>query len=157
MSGSAANVGSIPASLLASAQKAIKKPSSSLLRRLGEESREQIALIEWAGVTRVPGSSDSISKHLIYINNGGKRSALAGYVAQLMGEKKGASDLFLALPSGGFHGLFIELKAKTGKPSREQVDFLHDRMDKGYLAVLCHGWDSARSVITDYLSVGGVQ
>ena len=156
MNGSVENAGLKQAVSIAAAR-TLKRPSPSLLRKLGPEAQEQIALIEWAEAAKVPRSSDSISKHLIYINNGGKRSRMAGYIAKLMGEKPGASDLLLALPRGGMHGLFIELKAKRGKPSEDQTQFLHDRAEQGYMAVLCFGWDSARSVITDYLGLANEQ
>ena len=65
------------------------------------------------------------------------------------------ADLFLALSSRGFHGLWIEMKAtKGGKISQAQKDFLGDMASQGYMAVCCKGADSAIDAIKDYMRGG---
>jgi hypothetical protein len=63
----------------------------------------------------------------------------------------GASDLFLAFPSGKWHGLFIEMKSSRGKVSDEQSKFMKAVTDSGYAAYVCYGFDEAKIVIQDYL------
>lgn len=61
------------------------------------------------------------------------------------GVKGGVPDLFLAVPSGGKAGLFIELKIGDGKPSRAQLDVMSELRAAGYQ---CHViWDSVDQVI----------
>ena len=84
--------------------------------------------------------------------------------------KKNWPDIFLAVPKGPYHGLFIELKPLTrGKknPKREgaskgqryylkklagmRVEWEPGKFSKGYYAAECFGADAAIQCITDYL------
>lgn len=119
------------------------------------EDMEQCALMQWARITRHNGGV--IADWLIAIPNGGKRNASEAARMKKQGVKAGVSDLFLALPSKQFHGLWIEMKApKTntspaGKPTQVQLDWLYRMAAAGYAAQLCFGWHSAKDVITEYL------
>jgi hypothetical protein len=75
---------------------------------------------------------------------------------------RGWPDLFIAHPSKGFHGLFIELKAteiylKDGKTLRsnehlkEQNEVLWQLTRHGYKAVFGVGFDQTRKIIDEYL------
>ncbi|MGN6205965.1 VRR-NUC domain-containing protein [Humibacter sp.] len=77
----------------------------------------------------------------------------SGSRAKAEGRKKGVPDICLPVPRGAFHGLFIELKAKGGRPSPEQRQWLQALREQGYAAHLCVGWDDARQTITDYLAL----
>jgi hypothetical protein len=68
-----------------------------------------------------------------------------------MGVKKGVLDFHLALPCGGFHGLWVELKVGKGKLSPEQIDFINRKNSRGYLAVAVWGHDAAKEVLLTYL------
>ncbi|MFJ5346675.1 MULTISPECIES: VRR-NUC domain-containing protein [Pectobacterium] len=82
------------------------------------ELEEQAALIEWADKTVINGIK--IGDYLLHIPNEGKRGPKAARDAKRLGIKKGVPDLFLALPRGGYAGLWIEMKAKGGKLSAQQ-------------------------------------
>ena len=116
---------------------------------------EQCALMQWARITRHNGGM--IADWLIAIPNGGKRNASEAARMKKQGVKAGVSDLFLALPSKQFHGLWIEMKApKTnaspaGKPTQVQLDWLDRMAAAGYAAQLCFGWQAAKDAITEYL------
>jgi hypothetical protein len=75
---------------------------------------------------------------------------------KLAGMKTGASDLFLAVPRGTYHGLWIEMKA-TGKTasslSDDQAEHLTLMREQGYHAVWCAGSDAAIAVIKDYMQL----
>lgn len=79
------------------------------------ELEEQAALIEWADKTVIDGIR--IGDYLIHIPNEGKRGPKAAKDAKRLGLRAGVPDLFLALPKGEFGGVWIEMKAPTGKPS----------------------------------------
>lgn len=68
-----------------------------------------------------------------------------------LGVKKGVPDLFLPVPMHGYHGLFIEMKTKTGKTSPEQARWIEALNQFGYLAIVCHGWEEARNVLINYM------
>jgi hypothetical protein len=63
------------------------------------------------------------SRYLFHIRNGGSiKSAREGLKFKRMGVRKGIPDLFLSLPTDMWHGMYIELKKKGGKPSKEQIE-----------------------------------
>jgi hypothetical protein len=73
------------------------------------------------------------SKYLFHIRNGGSiKSAREGMKFKRMGVRKGIPDLFLSIPHIDWHGFYIELKKKGGKPSLEQVENGKAFEDLGY-------------------------
>lgn len=68
-----------------------------------------------------------------------------------LGVKKGVPDLFLPIPMSGYHGLFIEMKARGGRVSPEQTRWIEALNQFGYLAVVAYGWEDARCQILKYL------
>jgi len=111
------------------------------------ESNEQIAVIDWIRLQH-----PRVAECTIHIGNERKSSYYAGYIMKRMGVLSGASDLFIAWPNAEFHGLFIEMKSLTGKPSDNQLTFTKRMIEKGYYACFCYGADDAIQVITWYLS-----
>jgi hypothetical protein len=114
-----------------------------------QEDSEQIALIHLATLCVIDGKR--ISDYLFAIPNGGKRSKTEAARMKKMGVKPGVSDLLLPIPRKGFHGLWIELKAKKGKPTKEQLEWLDKMTAEGYAAVLCYGCLSAIKTIEQYM------
>ena len=110
------------------------------------EHAEQAALIAW--YDRAYGN-----KALFAIPNGGHRHAAIGLKMKLEGVRPGVPDLMLAKPLGSYHGLFIEMKrAKGGRVSPEQKDWLEYLNNAGYKAVVCKGFLEAKEAIKCYLS-----
>jgi hypothetical protein len=71
------------------------------------------------------------------------------------GLKQGMPDICLPCARQGYHGLYIELKRiKGGTVSHEQKEWLAALNSEGYKAVVCRGFDEAREVIEEYLSIG---
>ena len=61
-------------------------------------------------------------------------------------------DICLPVPRGKFHGLYIEMKKlKGGTVSREQKEWGAKLARQGYCWKVCHGWEEARDVLTEYL------
>lgn len=126
--------------------KAARKPK----KRVYHEHNIQCALMQWADVHPILKDSDC-GNLLIYLNNGNAPSRNAGYRAVAAGEKKGVPDLFLPLPCGDYHGLWIELKSAHGVMSREQKQWQIRLRSLGYAAVTAFALDEAIKEIENYL------
>ena len=114
-----------------------------------KESEEQRMLMEWAEWGK--GSRPGLEL-LFHIPNGGARNPIEARHLKEQGVKAGVPDLFLPVARGGYHGLFIELKRKRGgKVSDEQASWIVQLNQKGYLAVVCAGWEEAARMILKYL------
>jgi hypothetical protein len=121
------------------------------------EHRAQVALVQWANLTRVPKSGDvvfgsKIGDYLFAIPNGLRvRPAQAGK-AKAEGLKAGVWDLFLPLARLGYLGLFIESKSAEGYLSPDQRDF-RERADlAGYATVVYYGdFERAADCLKAYL------
>ncbi|MGQ5289894.1 VRR-NUC domain-containing protein [Pectobacterium actinidiae] len=112
------------------------------------ELEEQAALIDWADKTVIDGIK--IGDYLLHVPNEGKRGPKAARDAKRLGVRAGVPDLFLALPRGGYAGLWIEMKAKNGELSTQQEVWLSRLEDVGYRVVCCFGFEQAVSVIETF-------
>ena len=113
------------------------------------EDSEQMTLFRWAVFQS--GIYPELDL-LFHIPNGGKRGKSEAARFKAMGVKAGVPDLLLPVPRGGFHGLFIELKAPNGVKSSNQDKWLKALSAQGYSVHLCYGWEEASAVILDYLN-----
>jgi hypothetical protein len=120
---------------------------SSLVKR-HTESNEQIAAMDWLRLQH-----PEVALHTMHIGNERKATYYAGYIMKRMGVLRGASDLFIAWPCREYHGLFIEVKSLTGKPTPEQRDFIGRMVLKGYYGCFCYGAEEIIQVITWYLNL----
>lgn len=119
--------------------------SSGVVRK-HKESDEQIAAMDWLRYQH-----PELIPYTMHIGNERKSSYFAGYIMKRMGVLKGASDLFMAWPSGGYHGLFIEVKSLEGKPTQEQLDFI-DRMNGvGFYATVAYGAEEVIRTVQAYI------
>ncbi len=89
--------------------------------------------------------------YLFAIPNGGIRSRLEASIMQGEGVTPGVADLFLALPSGPFHGLFIEIKSPKGRISENQAHFFSRQRTVGYQCQFCNSIDGFISIVNDYM------
>lgn len=114
------------------------------------ESNEQIAAMDW-----LRAQHPKIALHTMHIGNERKASYYAGYIMKRMGVLKGASDLFMAWPVAEYHGLFIEVKSKIGKPTPDQKAFIQRMVGAGYCARVCYGAEHVISTMKEYLAYQG--
>lgn len=65
----------------------------------------------------------------------------------------GVPDICLPYPNEKYHGLYIELKNKSGKsgPTQKQRDFIKYLNSMKYKAIVCYGLEEAQIAILDYL------
>lgn len=110
-------------------------------------------------------------KWLHAIPNGGSRGdnaqsrAIRGAQMKAEGVRSGVADVFLPWPSGGFMGLYIEMKKPSEKPVRAtskgglsdaQIEFGQDMKAAGYGWICCYSWREAVDVIRKYLEQDNV-
>jgi len=119
--------------------------------RVDREHQEQKALITWAKFEsgRIPELA-----LLFAIPNGGHRNKATAGKLKAEGVKAGVPDLCLPVACGKYHGLFIELKAPKGRVTDDQREWLAALDKQNYGAVVCFGWEHAKTVIETYLRYG---
>lgn len=91
---------------------------------------------------------------LHHIPNGGKRDIVTATHLKAQGVQAGVPDISLPVPRAGFHGLYIELKVGSNKPSSKQQNWIDRLRNQGYCVEVCYGWVEAAAVIKDYLKGG---
>lgn len=106
------------------------------------ETDEQITVVDWCKAMRIP---------VAHIPNEGKRSTQYGAMMKRMGLRKGFPDLFVPMPRGGFHGLFVEMKAKGGKTTKEQEEWLSLLNANGYAVCVAVGANEGIEKIKRYV------
>ena len=109
--------------------------------RVSEEAL-QIAFFEYV---RIKAITDPRYDLIFSIPNQ-RAGKIAGYRMKLAGQKKGASDIFIAVPSKNYHGFFLELKTSRGKASPEQIEFIKATTAQGYYALIL-ATDSLQEII----------
>ena len=109
-----------------------------------KEAEEQEAFVKWCELNGIP---------VFHIPNEGKRTKGTGGRLKAQGLSHGVPDLMIPVPSGGKHGLFIEMKRPKpmGKrPTDAQLKWLERLNKNGYLAVVCYGQDEAKETLKTY-------
>lgn len=108
----------------------------------GQEAYEQIAVVDYCEYRHIP---------MFHIPNGGSRNKREAKNLKRQGVKAGVPDLFFPVAKRGYHGLFIEMKSETGRPTDKQREWLDLLNAKGYKAVVCHGFDEAKERLDWYM------
>lgn len=114
----------------------------------------QAALVEWASWKK---SEIPALKWLFAVANGGLRNKVVAGKLKKEGVKAGVSDLFLAIARGGYHGMWIEMKYGSGKPTEKQWEFLNGMSVEGYYCIIAWNWEQAALDILKYLNGGYVR
>lgn len=110
------------------------------------EDGEQRQLIQWC-------RKDPRLQFLFHIPNENSAGIKWGIRNRQLGVKSGVPDLFLPIPSQGYHGLFIEMKTRHGKTSENQDRWLSALDAFGYKVFVAHGWEEARDCLLNYLQI----
>lgn len=111
------------------------------------EDSIQIALMEWIAL------HPSISPYIIHIPNEGKRSISFGRKLKKMGMRSGVYDLFIAMPKHGYNGMWLELKSKKGKLTKNQIEFCKDMGKQNYFPYVVYSLDDAINIIKYYCGI----
>lgn len=129
-------------------------PQPESFLKAGTESAHQIALFCWAAQ-----NFDACPelRLMFHIPNGGERNKIVAAKLKAEGVKSAIPDIFLPVPRGTWHGLFIELKkpknhkGSAGKATDEQLAMIDALRQQGYGAVVCIGFEEARATVMSYL------
>ena len=119
-------------------------------RRKQHEAAAQTQLFQWAKLMERQCPELALLHH---IPNGGSRKggAIEGAHLKAQGVRAGLPDLCLPVARGGYHGLYLELKAPGGRLQDTQRKWIDALTAQGYRAEVCYGFDEARSSIEKYL------
>lgn len=114
------------------------------------EHSEQVNLIQWWALQC---KRFGVPEQLLFaIPNGGQRNIVTAKRMKDEGVRSGIPDLFLAVPRGNFHGLFVEMKKpRGGVVSDNQKACMEMLSTNGYYVTVCHGFIEAKTAITAYL------
>ena len=120
----------------------------------GEEYREQVALFNMLSIL----ANKYPVLHMIFaIPNesygGGWYNAKRGAYFKAMGRKRGVPDICVPIARNGYHGLWIEMKTKKGRQTKEQKWYEQQLMKQGYLYRVCRGFDDALKTICKYVGI----
>lgn len=88
---------------------------------------------------------------MFHVPNEGGAKPIRGAILKGQGVVPGIPDYFLAVPRNGYHGLFIELKRKTGKPSELQKEMIEQFSRQNYATCICFSFDEAVKLVDGYL------
>ena len=112
------------------------------------EAQEQTNLMDWV---RLSEGRYTELKLLFHVPNGGSRNKAEAAHLKKQGVKAGVPDLFLPVARGGYHGLFIEMKAANGHLMENQKTWIRKLRKQGYYAVVAWGFENAKEIIEEYL------
>jgi VRR-NUC domain len=115
-------------------------PSLSLIP---SEDKEQIALATWLTKQGI----------IFYaVPNGGRRNLREAVKLKRMGVSPGVPDICIPIPSGDYHGCYLELKRqKGGRLSPEQAGWLQYLRNQNYYADMAEGFEEAKKIVLYYL------
>jgi hypothetical protein len=119
-------------------------PNASKRKRKSTEFDQQKAFV------RLCRFYPKLRGHVLHIPNGGSRNIIEAKNLKLMGVMKGAWDIFVAIPSNKYGGMWIEFKSETGRLSKEQIEF-EERMKDKYKCQVARTWQEAFKSVEDYL------
>jgi len=115
---------------------------------MNSEHEEQCIIFEWSKFMK--GKYPQLN-FMFSTLNGIRLTIGQAKKAKRSGNKKGISDICLPWNNGKYYGLWIELKASKGKPTKEQKEFIEFMNDQGHYAAVVVGSKNAIKIIKQYL------
>jgi|TARA_R100000482_G_C5130787_1_gene151752 hypothetical protein len=84
---------------------------------------------------------------------GGLRTSIKqARMMKATGYVKGFPDLMVMEPVGKFHGLFLEIKTKKGRATKEQLLWRHKLNGRNYVCEITYGFEETKEVIDRYIN-----
>lgn len=114
----------------------------------GEEHDLQVAIVT-RSLALVSMFPEILLLHAI--PNGDYRGWGVGTKLKAEGVIPGVPDLCMPVARGGFHGFYMELKRKGGKPTDDQWDFMEALHEQGYFVRVTNHLGTAMEIIENYL------
>ena len=115
------------------------------------EDWEQKQVIKWSQQPSIRQQYPELA--LLYHIPNERVDKVQAAMLKEMGVKKGVPDLHLPIPSGGYHSLYIEMKALDGKPDSDQLWWIDRLKANGNACAVCYGWQQATEVLLWYLNL----
>ncbi len=115
-------------------------------RNKSEEGDHQVAFFKWLKLAKPHANSLTFA-----VPNGGKRDIKEAIALKMRGLKAGVCDVFMAIPTEEYSGLFIEFKAGRNKLTGPQQTFVALAREVGYRVDVCYSWIEAKDIVLDYL------
>jgi hypothetical protein len=123
---------------------------------LPTEHHEQVMLFQWLEL--MANKHPELAAAFAIPNAGGYSGGFRSNVARVQrmkreGVRSGVPDVFVPVPRGGFHGLFLELKRqKGGSITPEQKAWHAVLIRHGYQVAVCKGFEAAKQAVESYLT-----
>lgn len=114
------------------------------------EHHEQVTFIQWC---RLQAKKYPELDLMFAIPNGGQRAATTAAKLKKEGVLAGVPDLHLPIARGGYHSLFIEMKAGKNRPTKLQQLMMQRLEEAGNRCVVCYGAKEAIDVTLEYLNM----
>lgn len=111
----------------------------------------RIAHPELARLLHHSANEGKRTTRIVHTHAGTRVVCSGGARLKAMGMQTGFPDLFLAVPSRGMHGLFIEMKSEMGRLEPSQREMLALLSEQGYATAVCRSLDDFQHVTDSYL------
>lgn len=146
-------ISKLRADLSKNTQNLIRRPAKPKKPRRHEESDIQQTIVTWSKLYKgkIGGETFFLSDYLHANPNGGKRDPREAARLKREGVKAGVSDLFVSIPSKGYHGLWVEVKTEKGVMTKAQKDFFALQQWMGYRCEVVRSILEFVALIEDYL------
>lgn len=124
----------------------------SLVANSATEHSIQTAFFAWVSLVKEPGT-----RWVHAIPNGGERNKITAGKMKAEGARSGVWDVFVPLPRGEFHGMYIEFKTpeykyrQNGGLKPAQIEFGEQAHREGYRMKVCYTWREAAMALLLYL------
>jgi hypothetical protein len=115
-----------------------------------EESKIQRTCVQWFRYS-FPRVVIASFPNGVYINGTQLQRVKRWNILKAEGATSGMPDLLIAMASGPYHGLFIEMKTSTGKLSDQQKIIHAALINSGYCVKICRSLDEFILVVQKYL------
>lgn len=114
------------------------------MKKNHEESKLQIACVKW-----FDRNFNDTQAFLYSIPNGGKRKLTEAKILKAEGLRAGVSDLELILPGG--LTVYIEMKTKTGRQSKEQKRFEQIVKSLGFNYYIARNKEQFKAIVNYFI------
>jgi len=74
-------------------------------------------------------------------------------VMKAEGLRSGVPDVFMAMPRGKFHGLFLEFKSNAGRLTENQLVYCANLRSMGYQVEVVRSITEAMSIVVSYMEL----